>query len=284
MEQRRGLCQLHGAVLLFGLSGLFGKVIRQNSLVITWGRVVFSALALALLLKAKGEKPWAVPHQTKAALAALGALLAFHWSTFYQAIQVSTVAVGLISFSAFPIFVTFLEPWFTGRKPRGRDMALAFAAFGGILAATPLDGEGGLWLGVLWGLLSGLSYALLGLFNQKWVGALPAEMISFWEQTAAAVLLTPCLLWLRPALALSDWAGLLLLGVVFTALSHTLFISSLRTIRAQTASVVSCLEPVYGILLAAVFLGEIPSLRQVLGGGLVFACAIWGSLKKEARQ
>ena len=70
--------------------------------------------------------------------------------------------------------------------------------------------------------------------------------------------------------------------VVFTALSHTLFIGSLRTIRTQTASVVSCLEPVYGILLAALFLGEIPSLREVLGGAVVFACAIWGSLKKEA--
>ena len=69
---------------------------------------------------------------------------------------------------------------------------------------------------------------------------------------------------------------------VFTALSHTLFIGSLRTIRAQTASVVSCLEPVYGILLAALFLGEIPSRREVLGGAVVFACAIWGSLKKEA--
>ena len=39
-------------------------------------------------------------------------------------------------------------------------------AFGGILLATPLEGGGTLWLGALWGLLSGFSYALLGLFNQ----------------------------------------------------------------------------------------------------------------------
>lgn len=282
MRKQQGLWQLHMAVLLFGLSGLFGKVIHQHSLVITWGRVVFSALSLCIWLKIQKENPRSVPGRTKAALAALGALLAFHWSTFYQAIQVSTVAMGLISFSAFPIFVTFLEPLFTGKKPRGRDVALAFVAFGGILLATPLEGEGTLWLGALWGLLSGFSYALLGLFNQKWVGSLPPAMVSFWEQMWAAVILTPCFLWLRPALSLSDWGGLLLLGVVFTALSHTLFIGSLRTIRAQTASVVSCLEPMYGILLAALFLGEIPSLREVLGGAVVFACAIWGSLKKEA--
>lgn len=132
MKKRPGLWQLHGAVLLFGLSGLFGKVIHQHSLIITWGRVVFSALSLRLWLKIRGENPWAVPGRTKMALAALGALLAFHWSTFYQAIQVSTVAMGLISFSAFPLFVTFLEPLFTGKKPRGRDVVLAFVAFGGI--------------------------------------------------------------------------------------------------------------------------------------------------------
>ena len=178
MKKRPGLWQLHMAVLLFGLSGLFGKVIHQHSLIITWGRVVFSALSLLLWLKIRGENPWAVPGRTKMALAALGALLAFHWSTFYQAIQVSTVAMGLISFSAFPLFVTFLEPLFTGKKPRGRDVVLAFVAFGGILLATPLEGEGTLWLGALWGLLSGFSYALLGLFNQKWVGNFPAAMVS----------------------------------------------------------------------------------------------------------
>ena len=53
--------------------------------------------------------------------------------------------MGLISFSAFPIFVTFLEPLFTGKKPRGRDVMLAFVAFGGILLATPLEGGGMLW-------------------------------------------------------------------------------------------------------------------------------------------
>ena len=209
MKKQQGIWQLHMAVLLFGLSGLFGKVICQHSVVITWGRVVFSALSLRIWLKIQKENPRSVPGRTKAALAALGVLLAFHWSTFYQAIQVSTVAMGLISFSAFPIFVTFLEPLFTGKKPRGRDVALAFVAFGGILLATPLEGGGTLWLGALWGLLSGFSYALLGLFNQKWVGSLPAAMVSFWEQLWAAVILTPCLLWLRPVLHLSDWGGLL---------------------------------------------------------------------------
>ena len=201
-------------------------------------------------------------------------MLAFHWCSFYQAIQLSTVAIGLLTFSSFPIFVTFLEPLFFRRTLRGQDALAAAVAFGGIALVAPVSG-GGAWQGVLWGLLSGLSYALLGLLNKKTVDHLPAPVISFYEQAAAAVYLLPSLLWLRPRFTLGEVGLLALLGVVFTAISHTLFIGGLKGVRAQTASVISSLEPVYGILFAALFLGEIPSAREILGGLVVLACALW---------
>ena len=68
---------------------------------------------------------------------------------------------------------------------------------------------------------------------------------------------------------------LLLLGVVFTALAHTLFIRSMRTIKAQQASIIISLEPVYGIVLAALLLSEIPTVRMLIGGGLILGAAIY---------
>ncbi|MBD0270020.1 MAG: EamA family transporter, partial [Cyanobacteria bacterium Co-bin8] len=62
---------------------------------------------------------------------------------------------------------------------------------------------------------------------------------------------------------------LLVLGVLCTALAHTLFIESLAVLRTQLASVISALEPVYGILLAVVLLGEIPNARTLAGGLLI---------------
>jgi len=70
---------------------------------------------------------------------------------------------------------------------------------------------------------------------------------------------------------------LLILGVLCTAVAHTLFIESLAVLRTQTASVISALEPVYGIVLAALLLGEVPNLRTLLGGGLVIGTTVWAS-------
>lgn len=285
MEQKNSLIKIHLAVALFGLSGLFGKLLNQHSMAVTWGRTVFSSLTLALVLTRQKAGFRLENRRDLPALAALGGLLAFHWSSFYQAIQLSTVALGLISFSSFPFFLVLLEPRFTGKKPNPGDLALAAAAFGGVLLATPYSLAGGA-AGVIWGVASGLSYALLSLCNQRWTGRMPAAKISFYEQLFAALLLSPCLLWLRPAFSPRDLGLLALLGSVFTALSHSLFISGLKGVRAQKAGVISLLEPVYGVVFAALLLGERPSWRQLAGGLVVLACALAASTggQKEKRR
>ena len=70
---------------------------------------------------------------------------------------------------------------------------------------------------------------------------------------------------------------IVLLGVFCTALAHTLFIASLLRISAHTASVVSILEPVYGIGWAALLLGEWPDFRTMVGGSLIIGAAVLAS-------
>lgn len=70
-------------------------------------------------------------------LAALGVLLAVHWASFYEAIQLSTVALGLLSFSTFPVFVTFLEPLFFRQKLRLENVIIALVVFAGIAVVVP---------------------------------------------------------------------------------------------------------------------------------------------------
>lgn len=101
---------LHLSVMLFGFSAVLGQFVDAPAVVIAGGRVVWSSAALLVFslvqksdLKLKSKKDCAV------ALAA-GVVLAVHWTTFFQAIQSSSVAIGTITFSAFPLFLTFLEP------------------------------------------------------------------------------------------------------------------------------------------------------------------------------
>jgi len=105
-----------------------------------------------------------------------------------------------------------------------------------------------------------------------------------WQNASAA-------LWLLPIVALTGDATLptthdivliLLLGVFCTALAHTLFIASMRRVTAHTASVVSVLEPVYGIVWAALLLGEWPDARTVAGGALIIGAAVIASARSGA--
>jgi drug/metabolite transporter (DMT)-like permease len=123
--------------------------------------------------------------------------------------------------------------------------------------------------GVLWGLLSGFSFAILAIFNRKLTQSLSPLRIAFYEDFFATIFLLPFLFMLRPSLSGREILLLIILGTVCTAGSHTLFIRGMRSIKAQTASIISSLEPVYGIFFAYLFLNEIPSIRTIVGGSII---------------
>ena len=75
------------------------------------------------------------------------------------------------------------------------------------------------------------------------------------------------------------WLYIIVLGVIFTAVAHTLFIDSLRVVRASTAGMLTALEPIYGITLAALVLSEMPGIRTIAGTVIVVAAALYTSLR-----
>ncbi|MEA3420281.1 MAG: DMT family transporter, partial [Acidobacteriota bacterium] len=74
---------------------------------------------------------------------------------------------------------------------------------------------------------------------------------------------------LHPLVNTNDMLLLAILGVLCTAGAHTLFIEGMKQIKAQTASIIHSLEPVYGIVFAFLFLQEMPSQRTILGGVII---------------
>ena len=83
---------------------------------------------------------------------------------------------------------------------------------------------------------------------------------------------------IRPQMG--DVALLLVFGIVTTAFAHTLFISSLKDIPARLAGVCSSMETVYGILFALILLGEVPSLREILGGAVILCAVVYAQLRE----
>jgi drug/metabolite transporter (DMT)-like permease len=266
---RAALFPLHAAVVLFGFAGLFGKWLALPATTLVFGRTAFAALALGALFLAVRGRPrfgWR--------LVVNGLVLAAHWVSFFEAIRVSTVAIGLLGFASFPLFVLLLET-LRGEAPltAARAGVGALVTAGLLLLVPEFSFAAAEVRGLFWGLLSGATFALLAIWNRVSARERPAREVAFWQNVVAALCLLPWVLVEPAGISARDLALLGVLGVVCTALAHTLFIAALARVSAHTASVVAALEPVYGIALAFALLGEVPGPRTLLGGALIVGAA-----------
>ena len=267
------LAALHLAVLLFGFAGLFGKWLALPPAAIVLGRTLVAAVALGALVALRRER--APP---TAGLAGNGVVLAVHWVTFFEAIRVSTIAIGLLGYASFPLFVLVLERTMLGRRWRGVEAVTALMVAAGLVVLVPrLAWEDRTVQGLAWGVVSGFTFALLAVRSRRHAATHAPAAVALWQNAAAAAVLAPFVAAGAPgaiAITLRDVLLLLALGIVCTALAHTLFIGSLRRVSAHTASVVAALEPVYGIALAVLLLGEAPSPRTLAGAALIVGAAL----------
>lgn len=280
-SRSRSLAEIHLAVFLFGFPGLFAKWLAWPPPVIVFGRVVFACLALAAVMALGRKDLFRISSGRDAALLILcGAILAAHWSMFFKSVQVSSVAVGLLAYSSFPVFTAFLEPLLMKEKWDPGSLAFALVCVAGMALIVPgFDLSNAVVRGVLWGLGAGLSFSLLSVLNRGLAARNSSLAVAFYQDLAAGLFLGPVVWHFGLAGSGRDWALVAVLGVFCTAAAHTLFINGLKGAGARTASVIGSLEPVYGILLALAFLKETPSLRTVSGGVIVLAAALAATLR-----
>ncbi len=279
------LYKIHISVFLFGFAGLFGKWIHLDALILVWGRVIFATLAFGLLFLYKKQNPFKISIKTSGVYLFLGGLLAFHWWSFFIAIQVSTVAIGLFSFSTFPIFTVLLEPLFFKEKWRFQYFLMAALSTFGIYLLVPnltLNPEY-IW-GIIWGIASGFSFSLLTILNRLLLKKQSAIEIAFFQDFFALLIISPFIISGLSQIAPVSWLQLLVLGVIFTALAHVLFIGGLRTVQAKQASLIANMEPIYGSLFAFLLLGEKLNWSLALGGCIILLSAFYSVFLPKSKE
>lgn len=276
---RNSIALLNLSVMLFGFSAVLGQFVSAPAVIIAGGRVVFSSLALLIFsvltksdLKLKSKKDYGVALFT-------GVVLAIHWTAFFQSIQSSTVAIGTITFSAFPLFLTFLEPLVFHEKLRLRSVTSALVLLLGVGITIPsFSLENETTAGILWGLVSALAYAVMSLSNRYLSRCYESKTICLYEQGTAAVALLPALFLIPTQWTAENIAGIAAIGLICTALAHSLYVAAQRRVKAQTAGVISGMETLYGILFAFLFLQEVPGPRELIGGAVILGVAVFSSL------
>jgi drug/metabolite transporter (DMT)-like permease len=279
-----GMAQVNLAVLLFGLAGVLGKMSGLASPLIVLARVALAGPALLLWLRWSGVRPRVHTRRHRGILIAQGALLALHWTAFFQSINVSSVAIGLLSFSSFPIFTAALEPLVMHQRPSRAQVVAAVFVGGGVYLLVPdFSWSSHAAQGVAWGLVAGFTFALLSVVN-RWLGTTyPSVLISAYQDVAAAVVLLPVLIFVHPTSLITprEVVVLLVLGLGCTAAAHTLFIEGMRAVGAQLASLIAALEPIWGILFALALLGEAPTLRTLLGGAVILGAVLGATVLSQ---
>jgi drug/metabolite transporter (DMT)-like permease len=241
-------------------------------------RLALAAVVLAGVAAVCGR--WRVlrPDGRLPGLVVLGIVQAAHWLLFFEAIKLGSVALAVLTFATAPVFIAVLAP--AALPEPLSNVALGSvvpAAIGLWLVVGGGAGDGARSWALAAGLGSALTYAVLVVLSKRLLLTRVQPLtVAFWDCAVGALALAPFLIASDRALPAGDgeWGAVLLLGIVFTGFSTLLYAGLLRRVTAQAAGILTFLEPVAAVLLAALFLDESVSARTVAGGALVLLAGI----------
>lgn len=281
MNKKQALISVNLAVFLFATAAPIAKGIHIPSIGITFGRVFFSSITLLLFCLITKQDIRVKRKSHLALLLTSGIVLALHWWSFLASAQISTVAISTITFSTFPLFVTFLEPIVFHEKLCRENVITAFVVLIGVFITIPeFTLENQMSRGILVGMISSLAYAVLAVLNRFLSGQYQSTLVSLYEQGTAAIILAPVVLTMSLHPSGTELGLLLFLGIATTALAHTIFINSLKHISAGLAGIIASMESVYGIIIALIVLREVPSVREIIGAIVIIGAVVFAQTRK----
>lgn len=266
---------LHMAVLLLGGTALFSKLVGLPALDITAFRSIIAGVAL-LLFSAFTKQRFSIHSSKHLVLLLIGGLLmSFHWVTYFKAMQVASVSVGIIALFSFPVFTAIFEPLFHYQKPKLTDLVLASVVFLGVGLTVPgAEGNADALFGVSLGIVSAVAYALRNIITRRYLSDYSPTVIMGYQALIIAATLLPFSYSVIPSMDQETIILLLVLGTLFTAVPHAQITYSFRRLTAKSVSFIQCLQVVYAISLSALILSEQPSWLTLLGGAIVLGVSI----------
>ncbi|MDA9592264.1 DMT family transporter [Candidatus Actinomarina sp.] len=201
----------------------------------------------------------------------LGPLLAIHWVTMFESIELNSIAVGIGLVFSYPLFVLLLE-FLRGNKPKSYQVFLISIGFIGLYFLLDISNINSLE-GIFYGLISAISLSLIIVIGEKFSSQLGGLKVAFSQLLVASIILIKFTYesreWLIDNLAVSIFLGFFLTGVGLTTYWYVV-----KIIKPIAVSTISYLEPVTGVILGAFLLNENLSSKQLIGFVLVLLVGI----------
>lgn len=250
---------LHLIVLIFGFTGIWGKLVSLDSGPLVLARMSIAAVILGAYMIFIG-KGLALPRKYFVRILALGGVIAIHWISFFEAIQQSNVSVTLSTMASTTLFVAIFSPAFGKGSFKWYELWLGVLVILGI--ALIFGFAQNYWLGILLALLSSALAAVFTLGNATLIQHVDAYRISLWEMIGGTVIVLVYLTMkdfhFSEYLLLSgyDWLWIGMLAILATTFAFVVSVEVMKVITPFTVAITVNLEPVYSILLALWIFGE----------------------------
>lgn len=282
-----GLFALYGSIFLLALNGLFSKVIPLDATTVSQSRSVVACLVLVFIILLSKRSLRLASFKQVLGVYGLGVLLGLHWITYFHAMQISSVAIGMLSLYSYPVMIVVLEPVFKKHLPRLWDVVAALVVFGGVLLMVVDDLVSGnlsghAFQGALFGVLSALVFSIRNTAQKYLFKNVDSLSLMAHQVCAIALMLIPFMdVSALISMNTQGWMLLILLGSISTAIAHTLLSVALKKLDAKSVALIGCLMPVVGSMLAWLILGEIPPLMVFVGGAVVLSVAFVETVRSK---
>lgn len=254
--------QLHFIILIWGFTAVLGALIRLDYFSLTWYRMGLAVIFLGIYVLSKKEWREAIKRldfKDHLRLILGGIIISLHWIAFFYAIKISNVSVTLISLSTGAFFTSLLEPLFFKRKIYFYEVLFGLLILIGFFILVKVEDIN--FTGVLFGLIAAFLSGLFSVVNGIYVRKESGVILSLFQLLYGFLFLTLVMLltgkmehlpWPSP----HDWLYLIILSSICTAYAFTKSISLMKYLSPFTVMISINLEPVYGILLAVLILGD----------------------------
>jgi drug/metabolite transporter (DMT)-like permease len=274
----RGFGLVALSTLAYGLLPIFGKVAYAAGVgalpLLAWRYLVAAGL-LALLVR--GPRP---PLGKRLRLWGIGGVFVFNSVAYFRALETIPASVTSLVLYTYPMIVTFLAAAAGLERLRLRSVLAATAAFAGcaLTAGGVPKGETLPLEGIGWALGAAAIYSGYIVLSSRFGAGVPARVLALHLAQVAALVCTGLAL-LDGGLALPPdprgWLSVLGIGVVSTVVAMSAFLAGMALVGPTRASLLSSLEVIVTLTLAALVLGERLSAWQWLGAALILGAVAW---------
>lgn len=267
---------LHIIVLIFGFTGILGKLIEADSYLLVWYRVGIALIAiLGYFFITKHSLK--ITQKLLLKILLVGVVIAVHWITFFEAIKQSNVSIALVCFSSSTLFTSLIEPLYFKRKIKPYELIFGLLIIVGLYFIFSFEFS---YLNGM--LLSFFSAGLASWFtvlNGMLIKETNAKTISFYELLGAFSIVSFYLIGANGfnlsdyKISWTDFKWLLILGTVCTAFAFIVSVEVMKKISPYTVTISVNLEPIYSIILALLIWPETETMSSGFYMGTIIVLA-----------